>query len=101
MMEKIDLGKFALSFADPLAWIKTIRFSIGTLGILLLGFTIYKAYFQPTNKSSQTIRVERGATVGMIGTPETKKGYELFTELYAQFDSEKEGRTGVRCGIRF
>jgi hypothetical protein len=100
-MEKIDLGKFALSFADPLAWVKTLRFSLGTLGIILLCFTIYKAYFKPTNNSSQTIRVERGASVGMIGTPETKKSFEPFTEVYVQFDNKEEGRIGVRCGLKF
>jgi hypothetical protein len=105
-MEKVDVKKFLQSFANPVAWWKTARFAIGLAALIFVGFTVYKAYFVPTQRNTQKIIVGRG-WVGNIFQGESGKstksnhGMEPFVELYGQFDSDSERRAGIKCGIKF
>lgn len=108
MSEPLSVAKFVGSFADPLSWIKNIRFIAGAALILFLLFTLYRAYFVK-NKTTM-IRVEKGATANIYEVGDKKKeiancipyldaSYGRFNN---GFDSWNDGEDGweVRAGIR-
>ena len=108
MSEPLSVAKFLGSFADPLSWIKNIRFLAGAAIILFLVFTLYRAYFVK-NKITR-IRVDKGGIANIYEVGEKKK--EIATVIpyldasYGRFnngfDSWNDGEDGweVRGGIR-
>ena len=102
LMAKVDFRKFFRSFVEPVAWWKTARFAIGLAALILGGFTIYRAYFMPSQKNTQTITVGQGGTATIVQNKAEKSnhGLEPFIELYGQVDDQNEGRAGIRCGVR-
>ena len=102
----IDKTKFNLGYfikgEGAKDWFKALgngwRFSVILLGVALLGFTIWKAFFVKTN--NQQIHIDPGSTVNIQQGDKQKKGLILFVEPYVDQSSNRKFGTGVRGGIR-
>jgi hypothetical protein len=103
----MDFKKFFLSFFQVVPWLKNIRFIAGTLIILIIGFTCYRAYFMKTVQQTQsaTITAQPGSTVNYttIQNTEEKKKWWMpspWVEPYIFKESDRDG-WGIRCGLRW
>ena len=98
--EKFSIGKFFSSFTQWLPWVKTLRYVIGAIAILVIIFTIKKAFFTKTN--SQPINNQSGGIVNVINEA-NKRHLILFAEPYVFAEGGNTSRTGVgvKAGIRW
>ena len=89
MKESIEPKKFARSFFEAIPWMKTVRHFIGIVIIILIGLTIYLAYFKPHKQQNVHIgNVESGGTVVIEADSPGKTGLEFFitsNDVGAQF----------------
>ncbi|MFA5143995.1 MAG: hypothetical protein WC522_07530 [Candidatus Omnitrophota bacterium] len=99
--EKFDIFKFFGSFAQMLPWVKTLRYTLGILGVGFIGLTIYRAYFMPTKREVTQIVAEAGSRVSLIRR-EDKRGITVtpFIEGYGFAESDKRTGAGAKAGIR-
>lgn len=101
----IDKTKFNLSYLikgeGAKDWYKAVgngwRFSVILICIILIGFTIWKAFFE--KKNLQNIHIGSGSQV-TIKQGEQKKNLILFVEPYVDQSSNRKFGTGVRGGVR-
>jgi len=111
--EAFSFKKFFASFFQAVPWMKNIRFILGLVIILVLGYTIYRAYIMPRNKQVQNtqIHVDSGGTLNLTNSQkieEKKRPWwlpHLFGEVYGfkEFEAAGGSRTGVggRAGGRW
>lgn len=93
---------------SPQVWSKALKFGLIWLFIILLGFTIWKAYFTPTQEQHQQniINAQPGATVnvGQSQKQEAKKRPwwlpHIFTEIYAFAETDRTG-VGTKGGLKW
>lgn len=101
----IDKTKFNLGYLfkgeGKVDWFKALgngwRFSVILICIALLGFTIWKAFFE--KKNTQNIQIGSGSQV-TIKQGEQKKNLILFVEPYVDQSSNRKFGTGIRGGVR-
>ena len=108
--EKFSIKKFGLSFIQWLPWVKTIRIMVGVGIVLLVGLTIWRAYFKGdvVQKQTQTqapvIHQQPGSTVILQGPTQTvveKKKIEPFIGIVATVGKDGEYQIGGFVGIKF
>ena len=104
MAEKFSLIKFLGSFVQWLPWVKTARYAIGIAAIGLIGLTIYKAFFMPTQTTRQETHIiaQPGAQVTIDQKQEKKSGVEIhpFVEGYGFAESDDRRGVGGKAGVR-
>ena len=97
-METISAKKFVGSFFQLMPWVKNIRFIIGLVIILLVGLTIYKAFFKETRHTrivaEKVNYYEEKKRAWWVPTPFV----EIFGELKTDEDSPQ---VGTRFGARW
>jgi hypothetical protein len=103
--EKFSLLKFLGSFVQWLPWVKTARYAIGIAAIGLIGLTIYKAFFMPTQTTKQETHIiaQPGSQVTIDQEREEKKpGIEVrpFVEGYGFAESDDRKGVGGKAGVR-
>jgi len=103
--EKFNLLKFLGSFVQWLPWVKTARYAIGIAAIGLIGLTIYKAFFMPTQTTKQETHIiaQPGSQVTIDQKREEKKlGIEVhpFVEGYGFAESDDRKGVGAKGGVR-
>ena len=103
--EKFDLFKFLGSFVQWLPWVKTARYAIGIAAIGLIGLTIYKAFFMPTQTTKQETHIvaQSGSQVTIDQKREEKKsGVDVhpFVEGYGFAESDNRKGVGGKAGVR-
>ncbi|RJP27382.1 MAG: hypothetical protein C4533_07950 [Candidatus Omnitrophota bacterium] len=102
--ERFSLLKFAGSFFQFLPWVKTLRYAAGIALIGLVGLTIYRAFFMPTNKQITQIVAQPGSQVTVVEEKkkEAKKLFrpQPFIEGYGFVESDGRNGLGGRLGIR-
>ncbi|MBI4970544.1 MAG: hypothetical protein HZB37_06265 [Planctomycetes bacterium] len=103
--EKFSFLKFLGSFTQFLPWVKTARYAIGIAAIGLIGLTIYKAFFMPTQTTKQETHIiaQPGAQVTIDQKREEKKsGLEIhpFVEGYGFAESDDRKGVGGKAGVR-
>ena len=102
--EKFSLLKFLGSFGQWLPWVKTARYAIGIAAIGLIGLTIYKAFFMPTQTTKQETHIiaQSGAQVTVDQKKQEKPGIEVspFVEGYGFAESDNRKGVGGKAGVR-
>jgi hypothetical protein len=103
--ERFSVFKFLGSFVQWLPWVKTARYAIGIAAIGLIGLTIYKAFFMPTQTTRQETHIiaQPGAQVTIDQKREEKKsGLEVhpFVEGYGFAESDDRKGVGAKAGVR-
>lgn len=103
--ERFSILKFLGSFVQWLPWVKTARYAIGIAAIGLIGLTIYKAFFMPTQTIKQVTHIiaQPGAQVTVDQKKEEKKpGIEVspFVEGYGFVESDERKGVGAKAGVR-
>jgi hypothetical protein len=93
---------------SPVVWSKALKMGLILAVVALLGLTIYKAYFVPTQKQTQTntITAQPGSTVNIGQSQSSAKARpwwlpRLFTELYAFAESDSRTGIGSKVGARW
>lgn len=107
--EKFSISKFFGSFFEVVPWMKNIRFIVGLVLVLFVGYTVYRAYIMPRNKQTQNtqIHVAPGGTLNLNQSQkieEKKRAWWMptpFAEGYGFYESDGRNGVGVRAGARF
>jgi predicted negative regulator of RcsB-dependent stress response len=103
---EIDKTKFNLGYLlkgdGKKDWFKALgngwRLGVILFIIILVGFTIWKAFFE--KKNTQQIHIGSGSQVTIKQNEEKKKSLVLFIEPYVDQSSNRKFGTGVRGGVR-
>ena len=92
--EKFSLLKFLGSFVQWLPWVKTARYAIGIAAIGLIGLTIYKAFFMPTQTTKQETHIiaQPGSQVTIDQKREEKN--DVIERLGRDENEATQGRSG-------
>jgi hypothetical protein len=103
--EKFSFLKFISSFFQFLPWVKTARYAIGVAAIGVIGLTIYKAFFMPTQTTKQETHIiaQPGSQVTIDQKREEKKsGIDIrpFLEGYGFAESDDRKGVGAKAGVR-
>jgi len=103
--EIFSILKFLGSFVQWWPWVKTARYASGIAAIGLVGLTIYKAFFMPTQTTRQETHIiaQPGAQVTIDQKREEKKsGLEVhpFVEGYGFAESDDRKGVGAKAGVR-
>ena len=103
--EKFSLLKFLGSFVQWLPWVKTARYAVGIAAIGIIGLTIYRAFFMPTQTTKQETHIiaQTGSKVTIDQKREEKKsGIEVrpFVEGYGFAESDDRKGVGAKAGVR-
>ena len=103
--EKFNLLKFLGSFFQFLPWVKTLRYAAGFALLGLIGITVYRAFFMPTQTTKQETHIiaQPGAQVTIDQKREEKKsGLEVhpFVEGYGFAESDDRKGVGAKAGVR-
>lgn len=102
-LEKFSLLKFLGSFTQVLPWVKTLRYTLGILGVGFIGLTIYRAYFMPTKREVTQIVAQSGSHVKIEQKKEEKKSnitISPFVEGYGFAESNDRKGVGAKAGVR-
>jgi len=100
--DKFSLSRFLGSFFQWLPWVKTIRFGLGLVMIIIAGFTVYKAFFVKTQQQTQRIIIKPGATAVIQQKQELpKKKFIPFVEGFVEQRNHNTMQSGIRVGLRF
>lgn len=102
----IDKTKFNLGYLikgeGTKDWFKALgngwRFSVILICIVLIGFTIWKAFFE--KKNTQNIQIGSGSNVTIKQGEQKRKNLIMFVEPYVDQSSNRKFGTGVRGGVR-
>jgi len=98
--EKFSITKFIASFGQLIPWLKTFRFLIGGVIVIMVIFTIWKAFFDKQQIQNQSIVVQRGAQAIIQQQQKNKRALIPFMEAYVGQDSKSKMNTGLRVGVR-
>jgi len=98
--EKFSLSKFIASFGQLIPWLKTFRFLIGSVIVILIIFTFWKAFFSKQQVQNQQIVVQRGAQAIIQQQQKNRRALIPFMEAYVGQDSKSKMNTGLRAGLR-
>ena len=102
--EKFSVLKFLGSFVQWLPWVKTARYAIGIAAIGIIGLTIYRAFFMPTQTTKQETHIvaQSGSQVTIDQKQEKKSGVEVhpFVEGYGFTESDNRKGVGGKAGVR-
>ena len=101
MDEKIDVKRAGRSFVKGLSWFKSLMIGTKIIIILLIGYTIYRAWFMEKNKQETSITVEKGGKLNLKQIQGDNKRFQTFGELYAFCETDGRYGGGVRAGIKF
>lgn len=52
--EKFDIGKFISSFFQAVPWMKNLRYILGLVIVIIVGITIWRAWFMSRNPQTNT-----------------------------------------------
>ena len=107
--EKVTLQKWLSGFVNPVTNAKNTQFVVWLALIVLAGFTIWKAFFAPTNSQHQSANLVAlpGSTVHYSPQQqqETKKRAwwvpSPFAEGYGFAESDGRNGVGGRVGARW
>ena len=104
--EKVDVKKFAQGFAQPVEWWKAASMGIKIFIVVVIAFTIYKAYFAKTQTQTQKLNVWPFSFSDVTYTPQQSQKQEVkkrpwwlpifFVEGYGF--SETNAGDGLRTG---
>jgi len=106
--EKFSLSKFFSGFLNPVTHAKNIQFVLWAAAVCFAGFTIYRAYFVPTNKQVQTTHIEvtQGGTLNLQQNQKQevkKRAWWIptpFVEAYGFTETTGRAGAGARIGAR-
>lgn len=108
--EKFDIKKFFSGFISPVTNAKNVQFVVWLVLIVLVGFTIWRAFFMPNQSQSQKFIVYPFSFSHIDYSPSQQQKQEVkkrpwwlpipFVEGYGF--TESDGRTGIggRAGGR-
>jgi len=110
--EKFDFKKFLSGFVNPVTHAKNLQFLVWFALIILIGFTIWRAFFMHTQAQSQkqtaTVIALPGSTVTYA--PEQSQKQEVkkrpwwlpipFVEGYGFVESDNRKGVGAKAGAR-
>jgi len=108
--EKFDIKKFFSGFVSPVTNAKNVQFLVWLILIILAGFTIWRAFFMPSQAQKQTTGILALPGSHITYAPQQSQKQEVkkrpwwipipFVEGYGF--AESDGRTGIggRAGGR-
>ena len=99
MAEPFDIKKFF--DLSPTALGKSISIGWKLLLVLLVIFTIYRAWIIPKQKQTQQITVESGGQATIIQKQDRKRFLIPFVEGFVEQSRNNQMNTGIRAGLRF
>ena len=100
-MEKISVKKAGASFVSGLDWFKSSMIGVKIIVILLIGYTVYRAWFMEKNKQNTQIVVQKGGKLNLKQIQGSNKRFQTFGELYGFCETDGRYGLGVRAGIKF
>jgi len=95
--EKFSWSKFFQGFTNPVTTAKNTQYTLWIALVVLAGFTIWKAFFMPTQKMQTTIRVEKGGTANITQTQAPQKKLQFFIGAYGGTNNS----AGIIAGVLF
>lgn len=99
MSEPFSFTKFVGGFTGLTGWAKAVSLGLKLLGIALLALTIYRAWFMPTNTTSQETSIQNveNLTIQQNG----KKKIEPFIGIFGSVNTDQQATGGFFGGIKF
>jgi len=105
MEGKFDLKYFLVGKNQKETWLKTLGFGWRLAFIIIIGFTIYKAYFTKTQTQQNIITAKPGSTVVIQQKQEEKKRAwwmpSPFVDIYTFIETDNRSGFGGRAGCRW
>lgn len=105
MAEEITLQKFFSGILNVKTGVKALAFLPWLLLFLVIGFTIWRAYFKPLPTQHQNIIAQEGSHVTVIQKQEEKKKKwwipSPFVEVYTFVQTDDRKGFGGRFGGRW
>ena len=99
--ESFDIKKLLKSPFTGMYWVKSVMLGLGILAILMIVFTVYKAFFKKP-QLSQVITAETGSNVTVIQKADRKRFFIPFIEgSVAQSSGGDNLESAIRGGLRF
>ena len=96
MPEPFSIKKF-FDFS-PLAMSKSVGIGIKLVAILIVVYTVYRAWFAP--KQTQQIVVKKGGVATIIQKTERRRTLIPFIEGFVEQSRNDKMNTGIRAGLR-
>ncbi len=85
--EKFSLSKFFQGFINPVTTAKNTQYTLWIALVVLAGFTIWRAFFMPSQKMQTRLRVEEGGTGNITRRQAPTKRMQFFLGAYGGTDN--------------